>query len=200
MQDTTRHTAAVFGELTEDNFVSNLPTQPRPGTKQNCRIDRSIGGGAVNVGCRLKELGWDVQGVLMTGPLTDIEMSRQMEQQIPNVYQLPVLERSRRSVLLPDGTCLTERSPATIQELPANYAHIFQSCPWTVVAPTLAANNAIVASVLDHANHSVLQLSSDQLLDRECLDLMRRASLVVLNQEEQKVVTHSQAGLLQRLK
>jgi len=190
MQPSVRNEVATFGPNVMDIIARSLQhSGHQTGTKRECRFEIKCGGGATNVGSHLQTLGCRPAGVLLMGPQTDFRVSRELEARFPEAYQLPVLERSRMSILLPGGTCYTDRSPATVSELPENYRHIFSTAAWSVVAPMLAQDNPLVRSVMKCSNRTVLLLSSDQLQQEDRFSLMAEAYMVILNDQELQAAT-----------
>ena len=180
----------VFGSIVTEFKVRETPGPTRQiGTKVDCRIDVGCGGGASNIGIHLKYLGFRPMGLILTGQNLDAGVDLHLKSRLPGARRLPVLKYGRMSVLLPDDRCYSERSAATITEVPQECRHIFKTAAWTVIAPFLAADAPLIRSVMSCSNRTVLMPSAEFLSHPQSYELLSRAHAVVMNDAELTIAT-----------
>jgi sugar/nucleoside kinase (ribokinase family) len=179
----------VLGYPVHDTYVFQLASAQDPlAQKIPCRMREQWGGGAMNVSrAAMHAIGRNrVEAWLLVG---DDLLGTSAKQQPLSIHTIRVNEATRRSIIV-NGIAYTLPAQGGKQghgESAAALNAVRQSLALTVVAPMPANDRDFVHNLLTQSQGlTVLMLSLDQIRhDRQaCLELVRQASFVVLNELE----------------
>lgn len=175
------------GSATVDLFVDS-PGSRNGGSKQDCRFQVQLGGGAVNGARQAQQLSIDTALVAFTGwDDASCIASRGIRRNFPNSIIIPALAESRISVLT-DGKCLTSRPAIAIEQLPTEALDLLSTCNVVVVAPATPNDTDFLLNMIQALPaecHTMLQLSMAQLNDPQNSGrLMDAVDIVLLNEAE----------------
>ncbi|MEO8495992.1 MAG: PfkB family carbohydrate kinase [Planctomycetota bacterium] len=152
--------------------------------KQEGEFSERLGGGVVNLAEQLQNFGQFVQPTIYVGhdPLGRL-LSESAEEIFPHGMTWPILESTRRSVILGSAT-VTSRPRITALDIPPGIADRIASADRLVIAPDHPQNAAFIESLLALNAKSFLQLSKLQAAHASTTRLAAKAACVAINADE----------------
>src|SRR5262245_2320217 len=122
----------TLGPGVVDEVIQPAGTWSPPSHKKPCRITRRLGGACSHVAHAAQTTGISVRPIVLTG---DDDARRSIEalarEEFSDTIVLPILEESRRSIVLGDE-CYTVRSAVKTQILPGHAAEVVRDADLTV--------------------------------------------------------------------
>lgn len=177
-----------IGAAVMDHRIEQAPATATG--KQECRIQDSLGGGAIVAARQAQAGGISVGVVALVGvDSAAATVTRLVRDEFPQAAVLRGMEFTRQSILEGDR-CRTQRSAVTLTTLPLPVRQQIAAARMTVIGPFAAADTVFVRHLLEISPKPVLVLSKSQLATRDlAAELARKAYCVVVNHEELKMWT-----------
>jgi len=182
-------TIGFVGTPAFDLFVVPPSTRLSAGSKLEVDFRQQIGGGPINAARQAQLLGAEVFVGAFVGP---DELGKLMDTQLRREFQgrslaIPQLQASRISVIS-DGRCLTSRPGLRHHHVSSMLIDELWRCSSVLIGPARDADLEHLLeliSCLHGGTEIVLQLSADQLRQRDrAALLMNHSDLIVMNERE----------------